>query len=157
MKRRDFLKTTVATTALASVGPLGQPVFAAASSQDDTVAGCCDRMYATVQDAMKSPAETVAYVPAIYAGTPVKKPDYLATVDVDPNSPQYGKVISRLAMPNVGDELHHFGWNACSSCHGEEGSHRRFIVLPGITSGRIHIVDTEDPRRPKMHKVEPYK
>lgn len=153
MKRRDFLKTTVATTALASVGPLGQPVFAAASSRDEPVAGCCDRMYATVQDAMKSPRETVAYVPAIYAGTPTKKPDYLATVDVDPNSSQYGKVISRLAMPNVGDELHHFGWNACSSCHGEEGSHRRFIVLPGITSGRIHIVDTEDPRQPKLHKV----
>ena len=22
-------------------------------------------------------------------------------------------------MPHVGDELHHFGWNACSSCHGD--------------------------------------
>ena len=65
----------------------------------------------------------------------------------------YGKVISRLEMQNLGDELHHFGWNARSSCHGKEGAGRRFIVLPGIASGRIHIVDTEDPRQPKLHKV----
>jgi selenium-binding protein 1 len=102
---------------------------------------------------MKAPAETVAYVPAIYTGSSVKKPDYLATIDVDPKSSKYGHVINRLPMPNIGDELHHFGWNSCSSCHGKSELHRRFLVLPGISSSRIHIVDTEDPRAPKITKV----
>ena len=153
MKRREFLKTTAATTALATLGGAGQAAFAQDLPDDVTDAACCDRTHATVQDAMQAPPETIAYVPAIYAGTGVQKPDYLATIDVDPKSPQYGTVIHRLEMPNVGDELHHFGWNACSSCHGEEGAGRRFIVLPGISSGRIHIVDTQDPKRPKLHKV----
>lgn len=153
MKRRDFLKTTAATTALATLGGASNRDFSDGLPDDTAAAACCDRTHATVQDAMRAPPETVAYVPAIYAGTGTQKPDYLATIDIDPKSARYGTVISRLAMPNVGDELHHFGWNACSSCHGQEGAHRRFIALPGIFSGRIHIVDTEDPRQPKLHKV----
>ncbi len=54
-------------------------------------------------------------------------------------------------MPNVGDELHHFGWNACGSCHGERA--RRYLIIPGLVSGRIHIVDTASPGQPKLHKV----
>ena len=55
-------------------------------------------------------------------------------------------------MPNVGDELHHFGWNLCSSaCHGPDRSH---LIVPGFRSSRIHIVDVaDDPRRPKIAKV----
>ncbi len=153
MKRREFLKTTAATSALATLGGASLSVSAHSGTNETQDVACCDRTHATVQDAMKAPAETIAYVPAIYAGTGIQKPDYLATIDVDPKSADYGKVISRLEMPNVGDELHHFGWNACSSCHGKEGAGRRFIVLPGIASGRIHIVDTKDPRQPKLHKV----
>lgn len=152
MKRRQFLKASAATSvAAASLAGISPAV--AKQDEKETPHACCDRTYATPADAMKAPAEKIAYVPAIFVGTETKKPDYLATVDVDPDSSSYGKVISRLPMPNVGDELHHFGWNACSSCHGEEGKHRRFIVLPGIGSGRIHIVDTEDERNPKIHKV----
>ncbi len=154
MKRRDFLRTSLATSAAA--GTLSVSSLAAARFQDKDQSdqpACCDRTYASPADAMKAPREKVAYVTAIHVGTGVRKPDYLATIDVDPESSTYGKVISRLPMPNIGDELHHFGWNACSSCHGEEGKHRRFIVLPGLGSGRIHIVDTEDERQPKLHKV----
>ncbi|MCH2180055.1 MAG: selenium-binding family protein [Mariniblastus sp.] len=153
MKRREFLKTTAATTALATLGGASQNVLPGTGSDDVSEAACCDRTHATVQAAMQASPETIAYIPTIYAGTGVQKPDYLATIDVDPKSPAYGTVIHRLPMPNIGDELHHFGWNACSSCHGEEGAGRRFIVLPGISSGRIHIVDTQDPRQPKLHKV----
>ncbi len=56
-------------------------------------------------------------------------------------------------MPNVGDELHHFGWNACSSCHGDDTKTRRYLVVPGLGASRIHIVDTADPAAPKLHKV----
>ncbi len=54
-------------------------------------------------------------------------------------------------MPQIGDELHHFGWNACASCEGQ--CERRYLIIPGLTSSRIHIVDTQNPRAPKLHKV----
>ncbi len=148
MKRREFLRTAVDAAAVASMAGWGKLAVA-----DDSALACCERTYASPTDAMQSPVETIAYVPCIRANTGINKPDYLATVDVDPTSARFGSVIHRLSMPNVGDELHHFGWNSCSSCHGKEGPGRRFIVLPGITSSRIHIVDTIDPQAPKLHKV----
>jgi len=102
---------------------------------------------------MKAEREKVLYTVALYVGTGVEEPDYLATVDVDPESPTYSQVIERTRMPNVGDELHHFGWNACSSCHDDEGKERRFLIVPGQRSSRIHIIDTADERSPKLHKV----
>jgi len=65
-------------------------------------------------------------------GTGIEKPDYLATVDVDPNSPTYSKVIHRLPVPYLGDELHHTGWNSCSSCHGDPSADRRFLIVPAL-------------------------
>jgi methanethiol oxidase len=55
-------------------------------------------------------------------------------------------------MPNVGDELHHYGWNRCSSaCHGPDRSH---LIVPGFRSSRIHILDVAtDPRKPAIEKV----
>ena len=59
-------------------------------------------------------------LPRLYEGTGIDRPDFIAVVDVDPNSPSYGEIVHRTEMPNVGDELHHFGWNACSSaCHSQ--------------------------------------
>ena len=63
--------------------------------------------------------ELLLYTVALYIGTGIQKPDYLATIDADPESPTYSQVISRLEMPGIGDELHHMGWNACSSCHDD--------------------------------------
>ena len=61
-------------------------------------------------------------------------------------------------MPNAGDELHHFGWNACSSCLCPYSPHphmeRRYLIVPGLRSSRIHMLDTKpDPRQPKIVKV----
>jgi len=61
-------------------------------------------------------------------------------------------------MPGAGDELHHFGWNACSSCLCPNAPHshveRRYLVVPGLRSSRIHILDTKpDPRNPQIVKV----
>ena len=70
--------------------------------------------YPSPRMAMKAPAETLAYVAAF---DPTRKvPDGIAVVDVDPGSANYSKILNTVAMPNAGDELHHFGWNACSSC-----------------------------------------
>ena len=85
-------------------------------------------------------------------GTGVKKPDYLATIDLDPASKTYSQVIHRLPMPNVGDELHHFGWNACASCHGERA--RRYLIVPGLRLGpHPHRRYGRPPSSPKLHKV----
>jgi selenium-binding protein 1 len=106
--------------------------------------------------AMQAPAETVAYV-ALLNPDPSGK-DALAVLDVNPSSPGYGAQLSRVDMPHAGDELHHFGWNACSSCLCPNAPHphmhRRYLVVPGMRSSRIHILDTApDPRRPTLVKV----
>lgn len=115
--------------------------------------------YPSPRMAMKAEPETLAYVAAF---DPARKvPDHLAVVDVDPKSSTYGQIVHTLSMPNVGDELHHFGWNACSSCLCPNAPHphaeRRYLVVPGLKSSRIHIVDTKpDARRPTIAKmVEP--
>ena len=41
-------------------------------------------------------------------------------------------------MPYKGDELHHSGWNACSSCHGDASKSRKYLVLPALGSGRVY-------------------
>ncbi len=117
----------------------------------DDPQGEVGRCYASPLDASKSPPEKLAYVVATYAGTERNKPDYLAVIDVDPKSKTYSQVVHRLKMPYVGDELHHYGWNACGSCYGER--ERRFLVIPGLVSSRIYIVDTANPREPSLHKV----
>src|SRR6266576_3095956 len=75
----------------------------------------------------------------------------LVVVDVDPTSRSYGRVVGRVEMPNVGDELHHFGWNACSSALCPYAPHphveRRYLVVPGLRSSRIHIIDIKPSAR----------
>ena len=90
---------------------------------------CCGPGYASPSEAIKAPNEKLLYTIAIYTGTGIQKPDYLATIDVDPDSPTYSQVIHRLEMPGIGDELHHMGWNACSSCHGDEGMSRKYLLV----------------------------
>ncbi|HXI38382.1 MAG TPA: selenium-binding protein SBP56-related protein, partial [Bryobacteraceae bacterium] len=86
------------------------------------------------------------------------KPDALGVVDLEPGSSGYGRLVGQVDMPNPGDELHHFGWNACSACLCPYAPHphveRRYLIVPGIKSSRIHIVDTKpDPRKPQIVKV----
>lgn len=52
----------------------------------------CGPGYASPLDAMKGPREQIVYLPCIRTSPGVDKPDYLATVDVDPRSPTYSKV-----------------------------------------------------------------
>ncbi len=110
--------------------------------------------YVTPQAAIEeSEPEKLAYVVGLHVGTDAEAPDFLSVVDVDPGSDSYLQIVDRVEMPNVGDELHHFGWNACSSsCHIEE-LERRYLVVPGFRSSRIHVIDTENRRHPEIVKV----
>jgi methanethiol oxidase len=102
--------------------------------------------YPTARLAMEAPRERFAYVVAL-APDNKSRNDALLVVDVDSNSPSYGSVVSRLDLPNAGDELHHFGWNACSAALCPYAPHpqleRRYLVVPGLRSSRIHIIDTK--------------
>jgi selenium-binding protein 1 len=149
MYRRDFLALTVGTALFPRLFQRG-PLLACHQGSHAPV---CGPGYASPQEAMRGPREKLLYTVSTYVGTSVNAPDFLATVDVDPQSPTNGQIIHRLPMPNVGDELHHFGWNACSSCHGDATKSRRYLIVPGLTSSRIHVIDTVEPRAPKLHKV----
>jgi methanethiol oxidase len=103
--------------------------------------------HASPREAMQAPPEEFLYVACLHEGTGVDAPDFLAVVDAED-----GRVVHETPMPNVGDELHHYGWNRCSSaCHGPDRSH---LVVPGFRSSRIHLVNVaDDPRRPRVEKV----
>ncbi|MDE0306529.1 MAG: hypothetical protein OXI87_16875 [Albidovulum sp.] len=103
---------------------------------------------------MTAPRESLLYTAALYVGTGIQKPDYLATIDADPESPTYSRAISRLGMPGIGDELRQTGWNSCSSCHGDSTRERRYWIVPGVRSSNLHIADcAENPEVPRLHKV----
>jgi methanethiol oxidase len=113
--------------------------------------------YPSPRLAIDAPTETLAYVALLSTGENGTK-DALGVIDTDPESAEYGTVIGRVDFPTAGNELHHFGWNACSShlCAYAPNPHmeRRYLVVPGTHSSRIHIVDTQpDPRSPRLVKV----
>src|SRR3954468_24495565 len=123
--------------------------------------------YPSPRSAAAAPPEEHAYVVTLNeAGTGAAapdatgepKPDALTVVDLKEGSSTYGQVVGRLEMPNVGDELHHFGWNACSSalCPWAPHPHveRRYLLVPGLRSSRLHVIDVkDDPVNPKVVKV----
>ena len=107
--------------------------------------------YPSPRLASEAPVETLGYM--VTFDPTAKTPDALVTIDLDKGSPGYGKQAGRVEMPNLGDELHHFGWNACSSALCPYAPHphieRRYLLLPGLRSSNIYVFDTkaasEDP------------
>lgn len=113
--------------------------------------------YPSPRSAMAAPREELAYVVTLNTsgngGT-----DALCTLDVNPESATYGRIVGRVNMPYPGDELHHFGWNACSAALCPYAPHphveRRYLLVPGLRSSRIHVLDTKpDPRTPRITRV----
>src|SRR5215204_3694747 len=109
--------------------------------------------YASPRSAMEAPREELAYIatlnPASADGD--RRPDALVVADVDPQSSSYGRLVGRMDMTHAGDELHHFGWNACSAALCPYAPHphveRRYLIIPGLRSSRIYVADTKpDPR-----------
>ncbi|MET0678329.1 MAG: selenium-binding protein SBP56-related protein, partial [Bradyrhizobium sp.] len=112
--------------------------------------------HASPKLAMEAPPELFAY--AVLLSPDFSKPDALAVIDVNPNSQTYSRVVHTVTMPNKGDEFHHFGWNACSSSLSPLTGHafleRRYLIIPGMRSSRIYIVDTKpDPTKAAIHKI----
>ena len=112
--------------------------------------------HASPKLAMEAPPESFAYT--VLLSPDFSKPDALAVIDVNPNSQTYSQIVHTVTMPNKGDEFHHFGWNACSSSLSPLTGHafleRRYLIIPGMRSSRIYIVDTKpDPTKATIHKI----
>ena len=112
--------------------------------------------YPSPRQAVAAPPEKLAYIAAFDRAA--EQPDAIAVLDVDPGSDRYGTVVGWTDMPFTGDELHHFGWNACSSALCPYAPHphveRRYLIVPGLRSSRIYVLDTkDDPTQPKIIKV----
>jgi len=113
--------------------------------------------YPSPQTAMEAPPEELAYV-ALLAVEENGRTDAIGVVDTNPESPGYGQLVGQTDLPNGDNELHHFGWNACSShlCPYAPHAHveRRYLIVPGTRSSRIHVLDTKpNPRQPELVKV----
>ncbi len=86
--------------------------------------------------------EKVLYVFCVDADA--KDHDFLAVVDVDPDSSKYGKIIGQLDLGSSGNETHHFGFT----------DDRTHIWGCSLFSSRIFIIDVaSDPAKPKLVKV----
>jgi selenium-binding protein 1 len=117
--------------------------------------------YRSPTDAIAAPPESLAYVAAFDPAG--EKSDAMTVVDCDPSSSSYGQVVGWTDLGSAGNELHHFGWNACSSAlchegHGHDGHlERRYLIIPGVRSSRTFVLDTkEDPRKPQLVRtIEP--
>jgi selenium-binding protein 1 len=109
--------------------------------------------YRTPGAAIAAPPEQLAYVAAFDPSGRVN--DAMTVIDCDEGSATYGTVVGWTELPHAGNELHHFGWNACSSalCHEGHAGHleRRYLIVPGLRSSRTYILDTQpDPRAPSL-------
>ena len=69
--------------------------------------------YRSPAAAMAAPGEQLAYVAAYDRAGQAN--DAMAVIDVEESSDSYGQVVGWSELPTAGNELHHFGWNACSS------------------------------------------
>jgi selenium-binding protein 1 len=112
--------------------------------------------HASPKLAMEAPPENFAYT--LLLSPDFSKPDALAVIDTKQGSPTFSEIVHTVTMPNKGDEFHHFGWNACSSALSPLTGHafleRRYLIIPGLRSSRIYIVDTKpDPTQAKIHKI----
>src|SRR5947208_8673737 len=101
--------------------------------------------YRTAAEAAAAPVEQLAYVVAFDRAA--QKNDAMTVVDVNPASDSYGRVVGWTDVPGVGNELHHFGWNACSSAlkhegHSMDGLARSYLLVPGLRTSSLYVLDT---------------
>ena len=75
-----------------------------------------------------------------------KDPDFLTTIDANPRSPTYGKIIATTPTNAPANEAHHFGYTVNADR----------IFAGGLFSNRLFIYDVAtDPRHPKLIKTVP--
>ena len=70
--------------------------------------------------------------------------DKLVTIDANPASKAYGKVVSSVSVPGARGEAHHMGFT----------DDRRYLWAGGLADSRIHVFDVgANPAKPKLVKT----
>src|SRR5215469_12219278 len=96
--------------------------------------------YPSARMAMQAAPESIAYVSLLNVGKNGKR-DAIGAIVVNSRSSAYGQLVGQVDFPRNDNELHHFGWNACSACLCPQNPHphmqRRYLIVPGIASSRI--------------------
>jgi methanethiol oxidase len=115
-------RITILLTALACVAVLGATVAAAPGSPTRAVhqmkhGGKLQERFLYVSAVAQSPTD----------------PDFVAVIGADPRRADFGRIVNRIDMPNVGDELHHFGYSA----------DQKRLLVPGLFSSRLHVFDVK--------------
>jgi selenium-binding protein 1 len=73
-----------------------------------------------------------------------KDNDFLAVIDVQPESAKYGQILYQLDLGSAGNETHHFGYT----------DDRTHIWGCSLFSNRIFLINVaDDPAKPKLVKV----
>jgi methanethiol oxidase len=71
-------------------------------------------------------------------------PDFVSVIGADPRHHDFGRIVNRIDMPNVGDELHHFGYSF----------DQKRLIVPGLFSNRMHIFSVHgNGRRMKLEAM----
>uniref|UniRef100_A0AC35U8N2 Methanethiol oxidase n=1 Tax=Rhabditophanes sp. KR3021 TaxID=114890 RepID=A0AC35U8N2_9BILA len=115
---------------------------------------CCgkgDIGYKTPQDAINGPKEKVIFMTCVNVNKGGH--DMIVTVDVDRKSTSYGEIIGRCVLPYENDEIHHTGWNTCSSCFGQNNLSRSHLIVPCLGTSRIYAINVADPRNLIVDKI----
>jgi selenium-binding protein 1 len=78
------------------------------------------------------------------ADAAAKSNDFLAVIDVEPESARYGQIIYQLDLGCSGNETHHFGYT----------DDRTHIWGMSLFSNKLFVIDAAtDPAKPKLVKV----
>jgi selenium-binding protein 1 len=127
-------RTTLWLTALSCMAVLAAAVAAASGARPDAAGGATPARseHAVSGHATKNGGkrqERFLYVSTIAQSA--NDPDFIAVIGADPRRNDFGKIVNRVDMPNVGDELHHYGYSA----------DQKRLLVPGLFSNRIHVFD----------------
>lgn len=84
------------------------------------------------------------YLYVLCVDADAKDNDFVAVIDVNPDSPSYGTLLSTVDLGSKGNETHHWGYT----------DDRTRIWAGGLFSSRIWILDVvADPAHPRIEKV----
>ena len=110
--------------------------------------------WANPADAMKAEREKVLFVGVhLCEYGHLKMPDYLAVIDARPDSSTLllrSYIAARCRMSATSCIT--MAGTSARPAHGRPGD-RRYLIVPGLKSSRIHIIDALDPLKLKLEKV----
>ena len=115
--------------AAAGVVAVAAAVFAAAAVSQPSPGGTAHDRHHGVRDATQ---ERFLYITTLSKSA--GDPDFVAVIGADPARSDFGRIVDRVDMPNVGDELHHLGYSA----------DQERLIVPGLFSNRIHVLGIRD-------------